>query len=102
MGKKQKFVEEVFYIPTDEERVVHDPYISASANATAYFQTFRSLCNLRIKYAKFMSEGFEQMEFHKTFDKEWTQKNIAFWAKVRDYWKNKLQESYQKEKDYKV
>lgn len=87
-------------IPGEEAYTINSPYIESAANAKAYFETYRGLCNLRVQYANFMSEGFEQIEFHKTFDKEWTQKNIAFWAKVRDYWKNKLEESRRREDKY--
>ena len=87
-------------IPGEEAYTINSPYIESAANAQAYFQSYRGLCNLRVKYANFMSEGFEQMHLNDVITPEWVQKKIAFWAKVRDYWKNKFEESKQKEDQY--
>ena len=65
-----------------------------------YYDAFRGLCRMRIKYAQFMSEGFEQMNINETITEEWVSKKMKFWAKVKAYWEGKLELSYKWEKDY--
>lgn len=78
----------------------HNVYLEWSINGKAYFQAYRGLCRMRIKYAQFMSEGFEQMNINETITEEWVSKKMEFWAKVKAYWEKKLKESFTKEKEY--
>ena len=92
----------VYELPAQTEipEVISVPRAEMCSNALLFYDAFRGLCRMRIKYAQFMSEGFEQMHLNDVITPEWVQKEIAFWAKVRDYWKNKLALSYEWEKKY--
>ena len=89
------------------EGVVFRPYVKPSflinssvpraemcSNALLFYDAFRGLCRMRIKYAQFMSEGFEQMNINETITEEWVSKKMEFWSKVKEYWKGKLELSY--------
>lgn len=78
----------------------HNVYLEWSINGKAYFQAFRALCRMRIKYAQFMAEGFAQMNINETITQEWVSKKMKFWAKVEAYWVGKLELSFTKEKEY--
>ena len=75
-----------------------NPYIEMGLNAKAYFEAYRSLCRLRIGYASLREQ-------HAWPPVPWApheecKKRADFWARVGEYWKKKLEESFQREKDY--
>ena len=77
---------------------ISSPYIEMALNAKAYFEAYRGLCRLRIDYA--------WLQERKAWSKvDWAphekcKKQADFWARVGEYWKKKLEESFQREKDY--
>ena len=83
-------------IPT----VISVPRAEMYSNALLFYDAFRGLCRMRIKYAQFMAEGFAQMNINETITQEWVSKKMKFWTKVEAYWVGKLELSYQWEKDY--
>ncbi len=92
----------VYELPAQTEipEVISVPRAEMCSNALLFYDAFRGLCRMRIKYAQFMSEGFEQMHINETITEEWVSKNMEFWAKVKPYWEGKLELSYKWEKDY--
>lgn len=80
--------------------VISVPRAEMYSNALLFYDAFRGLCRMRIKYAQFMAEGFEQMNINETITQEWVSKKMEFWAKVKAYWESKLELSYKWEKDY--
>lgn len=67
-------------------------------NAKAYFEAYRGLCRLRIDYAWLR----ERNAWSKVDDAphETCKKQAEFWVRAGEYWKKKLEESFQREKDY--
>lgn len=92
----------VYELPAQTEipAVISVPRAEMCSNALLFYNAFRGLCRMRIKYAQFMSEGFEQMNINETITEEWISKKMEFWAKVKAYWEGKLELSYKWEKDY--
>lgn len=80
--------------------VISVPRAEMCSNALLFYDAFRGLCRMRIKYAQFMSEGFAQMNINETITEEWVSKEMKFWANVKAYWEGKLELSYKWEKDY--
>lgn len=77
---------------------IRNPYIEMTLNAKAYFDAYRGLCRLRIDYASLREQ-------HAWSPVDWAphekwKKQADFWAHVGEYWKKKLEESFQREKDY--
>lgn len=87
-------------LQTEIPSVISVPRAEMCSNALLFYDAFRGLCRMRIKYAQFMSEGFEQMNINETITEEWISKKMEFWAKVKAYWEGKLELSYKWEKDY--
>lgn len=85
---------------TEIPEVISVPRAEMCSNALLFYDAFRGLCRLRIKYAQFMSEGFAQMKINETITEEWVSKEMKFWANVKTYWEGKLELSYKWEKDY--
>jgi len=77
---------------------IRNPWVEMTLNAKAYFEAYRDLCRLRIEVARLYED--------KVWDEvDWTpheecKKRAEFWVRSREYWKNKLEESFQREKDY--
>lgn len=92
----------VYELPTQTEipEVISIPRVEMCSNALLFYDAFRGLCRMRIKYAQFMAEGFAQMNINETITQEWVSKKMKFWAKVESYWAGKLELSYKWEKDY--
>lgn len=92
----------VYELPAQTEipEVISVPRAEMCSNALLFYDAFRGLCRMRIKYAQFMAEGFVQMNINETITQEWVSKKMKFWAKVEGYWAGKLELSYQWEKDY--
>ena len=92
----------IYELPPQTEipTVISVPRAEMCSNALLFYDAFRGLCRMRIKYAQFMSEGFEQMNINETITEEWVSKKMEFWAKVKAYWEGKLELSYKWEKDY--
>ena len=92
----------VYELPVQTEipAVISVPRAEMCSNALLFYDAFRGLCRMRIKYAQFMSEGFEQMNINETITEEWISKKMKFWVKVKAYWEGKLELSYKWEKDY--
>ena len=92
----------VYELPVQTEipAVISVPRAEMCSNALLFYDAFRGLCRMRIKYAQFMSEGFAQMNINETITVEWISKKMKFWAKVKAYWEGKLELSYKWEKDY--
>lgn len=77
---------------------IRNPWIEMTLNAKAYFEAYRGLCRLRIEVACLYE--------HKAWSKvdcephEECKKRAEFWVRSGEYWKKKLEESFQREKDY--
>ena len=77
---------------------MNNPWIEAGLNAKAYFEVYRGQCRLRIDYASMQETkawGKGDWKPH-----EWCKKQAEFWVRSHNYWKKKLEESFQREKDY--
>lgn len=85
---------------TEIPTVISVPRAEMCSNALLFYDAFRGLCRMRIKYAQFMAEGFAQMNINETITQEWVSKKMKFWSKVEGYWAGKLELSYKWEKDY--
>ena len=77
---------------------IHNPWNEMALNAKAYFEAYRGLCRLRIEVAYL----YERKAWSKT---DWEpheecKKRAEFWVRSGEYWKKKLEESFQREKDY--
>jgi hypothetical protein len=94
--------ENAAYVQKDLNMVVskpvHNPWIESSLNAKAYFEAYRGQCRLRIEYAGLQVEKTWRPVDWKPH--EWCKKKAEFWVRVGKYWKRKLEESFQREKDY--
>lgn len=77
---------------------IRNPWVEMTLNVKAYFEAYRGLCRLRIEVARLYED--------KVWDEvDWTpheecKKRAEFWVRSREYWKKKLEESFQREKDY--
>ena len=87
-------------VQTEVPSAISVPRAEMCSNALLFYDAFRGLCRMRIKYAQFMAEGFAQMNINETITQEWVSKKMKFWAKVEGYWAGKLELSYKWEKDY--
>ena len=77
---------------------MQNPWIEAGLNAKAYFEAYRSQCRLRIDYASLQQDRAWALVDWKPH--EWCKKQAEFWVRSYKYWKKKLEESFQREKDY--
>ena len=80
--------------------MIHNAWAEMGANAKLFYDAFRGLCKMRIAYAKCMIETLEDSYDTRGIHWDVYEKPIKFWTKVQDYWKKKLELSYQWEKDY--
>lgn len=92
----------VYELPAQTEipEVISVPRAEMCSNALLFYDAFRGLCRMRIKYAQFMAETLEDNYDTRSIDWDIYEKQIKFWAKVEGYWASKLELSYQWEKDY--
>lgn len=88
-------------VQTEIPSVISVPRAEMCSNALLSYDAFRSLCRLRIDYAKnkankmlISAQLSDPTEAERLFQKQ------KFWLKVQDYWKFKLEISYKWEKDY--
>ena len=78
----------------------HNVYLEWSINSKAYFQAFRALCRMRIRFAKVQMEDWEETYDRRSIEYEIIQRRVLFWTNVYQYWEKKLKESFTKEKEY--
>ena len=78
----------------------HDVYLEWSLNGRAYYQAYRGLCKMRIEYAKWQIESWEESYDTRSVKYETMQSQVLFWTNVQQYWEKKLKESFTKEKEY--
>lgn len=92
----------VYELPAQTEipEVISVPRAEMCSNALLFYDAFRGLCRMRIKYAQSMAEILEDNYDTRGIDRDIYEKQIKFWAKVEGYWAGKLELSYQWEKDY--
>ena len=82
----------------ENANVIRNPYIEAALNANAYFEVYRGQCRLRIDYAHLQErKAWSPIDWE---PHEACKKRAEFWSRVGEYWKRKLNESFQREKDY--
>ena len=51
-------------VQTEIPEVISVPRAEMCSNALLFYDAFRGLCRMRIKYAQFMAEGFAQMNIN--------------------------------------
>ena len=77
---------------------IRNPWVEMGLNAKAYFEAYRGQCRLRIDYASLQVEkSWKPVDWK---PHEWCRKKAEFWVRSGEYWKKKLEESFQREKDY--
>ena len=69
-------------------------------NAKAYFEAYRGLCRLRISYARRSRALLVADYISNHIDGATMGSRKLFWSRSENYWKKKLEESFQREKDY--
>jgi len=79
---------------------IRNPYIEMSLNAKAYFEAYRDLCRLRISYARRSKALLAAEYISNHIDGATMSGRKLFWSRSENYWKKKLEESFQREKDY--
>jgi len=77
---------------------IRNPWVEMTLNAKAYFEAYRDPCRLRIDYADLQRERAWQPVDWEPHEK--CKKRAEFWVRSYNYWKKKLKESFQREKDY--
>lgn len=77
---------------------IRNPWVEMTLNAKAYFEAYRGQCRLRIDYADLQRERAWQRVDWEPHEK--CKKRAEFWVRSYNYWKKKLEESFQREKDY--
>jgi len=80
----------------------HDVYLECSLNGRAYYQAYRGLCKMRIEYAKWQIESWDETYDHRSINYETMQRMILFWTNVQQYWEKKLKESFTQRKGGKI
>ena len=79
---------------------IRNPWIEMSLNAKAYFEAYRGQCRLRISYARRSSALLAAQYISTIIDGATMGRRKLFWSRSEKYWKKKLEESFQREKDY--
>ncbi len=79
---------------------ISNPYIEMSLNAKAYFEAYRGLCRLRISYVRRSSALLAAQYISAAIDGATMGVRKLFWSRSEKYWKKKLEESFQREKNY--
>jgi len=73
-----------------------------TSNAKMFYETYRSLCRMRIAYAQnqinFLEWETDPILMYPLSLTD-AEKIEKFWSKVKEYWKAKLENSYQLEKE---
>ena len=94
--------ENTAYEQKDLDMVVSEPnrnpWVEMTLNAKAYFEAYRGLCRLRIEAARlYEAKAWSKVDWR---PHEECKKHAEFWVRSCEYWKKKLEESFQREKDY--
>ena len=79
---------------------IRNPWIEMSLNAKAYFEAYRGQCRLRISYARRSIALLAADYISNHIDCATMSTCKLFWSHSENYWKKKLEESFQSEKDY--
>ena len=79
-------------------------WVEASLNAQAYFMAYRALCRARIQCARAMQWAIssEEETISCVLSGKDYSRQFAVWEKSEKYWKEKLKEAEQREKEYRV
>lgn len=77
---------------------IRNPWVEMGLNAKAYFEAYRGQCRLRIDYASLQVVRTWGNVDWKPY--EWCKTRAEFWERSYKYWTTKLEESFQREKDY--
>lgn len=79
---------------------IRNPWIEMALNAKAYFEAYRGQCRLRISYARRSRALLAAKYISNHIDGATMGSRKLFWSHSENYWKKKLEESFQREKDY--
>ena len=79
---------------------IRNPWVEMTLNAKAYFEAYRGQCRLRISYARRSSALLAAQYISNHIDGATMGSHKLFWSRSETYWKKKLEESFQREKDY--
>jgi hypothetical protein len=77
---------------------IRNPWVEMGLNAKAYFEAYRGQCRLRIDYAYLQERKAWSLSDWKPHEE--CKKRAEFWVRSGEYWKKKLEESFQREKAY--
>lgn len=79
---------------------IRNPWVEMTLNAKAYFEAYRGQCRLRISYARRSIALLAADYISNHIDSVTMSSRNLFWSRSEEYWKKKLKESFQREKDY--
>lgn len=81
--------------------MIHNHWAKTGVNAKLFYQVFRGLCTMRIRFADKKSNEYIALcvANHGEF-REMARKKANFWLHVMSYWSWKRREAQQWEKDY--
>lgn len=79
---------------------IRNPWVEMGLNAKAYFEAYRGQCILRISYARRSIALLSAEHISNHIDGATMSGRKLFWSRSENYWKKKLEESFQREKDY--
>lgn len=76
--------------------------VEAGLNAKAYFQAYRGLCRMRVRFAEEQLSDYCALIANHQNQKigELAEHKAKIWAHVLNYWKLKTTDSIRKEKEY--
>ena len=79
---------------------IRNPWVEMGLNVKAYFEAYRGQCRLRISYARRSRALLVADYISNHIDGATMSSRKLFWSRSENYWKKKLEESFQREKDY--
>lgn len=79
---------------------IRNPWVEMTINAKLYFEAYRGQCRLRISYARRSIALLAAEYISNNIDGATMSSRKLFWSRSENYWKKKLKESFQREKDY--
>lgn len=79
---------------------IRNPWAEMTLNDKAYFKAYRGQCRLRISYARRSIALLAAEYISNHIDGATMSSRKLFWSRSENYWKKKLKESFQREKDY--
>jgi hypothetical protein len=79
---------------------IRNPWVEMGLNAKAYFEAYRGQCRLRISYARRSRALLAAKYISNHIDCATMSSRKLFWSRSENYWKKKLEESFQREKAY--